>query len=102
MNKRVFRLIFAGILAAFFFVSCSPAVSSSSNSETQPVQSSQIDGKNLLETRCGSCHSTTRVTSKSATADEWKATVDRMIGKGAQLTSEEESILVQYLSEKYK
>ena len=48
------------------------------------------------------CHSLNRVTSAHHTAAEWKSTVDRMINNGAQLSSAEEMILVNYLAQNYK
>lgn len=67
-----------------------------------PAQPAAVNGNDLLETQCSACHSLERVKSKSATADQWKITVDRMIGHGTQLTAEEETILIQYLAENFK
>ena len=59
------------------------------------------DGKSLLEGPCTQCHNLERSTSKSKTRDEWLATVDRMIGKGAAINVEETEVLVDYLAEEY-
>jgi len=59
------------------------------------------DGKSLLEGPCTQCHNLERSTSKSKTRDEWLATVDRMIGKGAAINAEEKEVLVEYLAEEY-
>lgn len=67
-----------------------------------PPAAPSIDGRELLESRCISCHSLDRVTKKTATQEEWGQIVTRMIGGGAELTDEEKSILVQYLAETYK
>lgn len=50
-----------------------------------------------MEQRCSVCHTTGRITSKSATLDEWTITVDRMIGKGAQLDTAEKQTLIDFL-----
>lgn len=59
------------------------------------------DGKSLLEGPCTQCHGLERATSKSKTRDGWLATVDRMIGKGAAINSDEKEVLVDYLAEEY-
>jgi hypothetical protein len=35
------------------------------------------------------------------TEEEWKATVERMVGKGAQLSQAEQELVIQYLAEVY-
>ncbi|MDP3185031.1 MAG: hypothetical protein Q8M58_07155, partial [Anaerolineales bacterium] len=50
---------------------------------SQPVTTT-LDGQTLLQERCTVCHSLSRVTSKHKTADQWKTTIERMVGKGAQ------------------
>lgn len=67
-----------------------------------PPAAPTIDGQELLETRCISCHALSRTTNKTGTFEEWDAIVTRMIGKGANLSEEEKSILVQYLADTYK
>jgi cytochrome c5 len=62
----------------------------------------QEDGTALLEARCSVCHPSARPKSKQKTAEQWEATVTRMMGKGAKLTEEEKQILVEYLSKTYK
>ena len=62
----------------------------------------QADGAALLEERCSVCHPSARPKSKQKTAEQWEATVSRMMGKGARLEQEEKQILVDYLSKTYK
>ena len=59
------------------------------------------DGTFLLEGRCTQCHDVERTTGKSKTRDEWLATVDRMIEKGAGINAEEKEVLVNHLAEEY-
>lgn len=33
--------------------------------------------------------------------EEWKATVERMVGKGAQLNKAEQELVIKYLTETY-
>jgi len=101
--QKIWLITLFMVLLAILIVSCSPAATTaapaagSSGSET-----TAIDGKTLLETRCTACHSLDRVQSKSATADGWKSTVDKMIQNGAKISEEEAIVLVKYLAENYK
>ena len=51
---------------------------------------SASDGQTLMQQRCSVCHSLDRIQAAQKTADQWQATVNRMIGHGAQLTPQEE------------
>ena len=84
-------------LAGTFLASCG-----SGNSPTSTTGGSGSDGQALMQARCSVCHSIDRVTSSHKTAEQWKISVDRMINNGAQLTSQEEQILVDYLAQNYK
>ena len=48
------------------------------------------------------CHSVARIQTKKADEDEWSVIVDRMKGKGAELSDEETRALVEYLAKTYK
>jgi cytochrome c-type biogenesis protein CcmH/NrfF len=54
-----------------------------------------------MQQRCSVCHSLSRVSSAQKTAAQWKATVDKMINNGAQLSPAEEQTLVNYLAQTY-
>lgn len=60
-----------------------------------------LDGKSLLEDRCTVCHDLGRVERAKKTEEEWKATVERMVEKGAQLDEAEQELLIKYLAETY-
>jgi len=62
---------------------------------------SKSDGKALLEERCTTCHDLTRTISKKKTAEGWKATVERMVGKGAVLNADEQQVLIDYLTKNF-
>lgn len=59
------------------------------------------DGASLLESRCTVCHTLDRVKAAKETKDQWAATVQRMIGHGAQLSAAEQTILIDYLAKTY-
>lgn len=61
-----------------------------------------IDGADLLEKRCSVCHPSSRPKGAKKTRDQWEATVTRMMGKGAKLSTEEKKALVDHLSKTYK
>jgi cytochrome c5 len=60
-----------------------------------------LDGKALVESRCTQCHDLGRVKQAKKTGEEWKATVERMVAKGAQLNQAEQEAAIKYLAETY-
>ena len=60
-----------------------------------------LDGKSLLEERCTGCHDLGRVEQAKKTEEEWTATVERMVEKGAQLNQAEQELVIKYLTETY-
>jgi cytochrome c5 len=60
-----------------------------------------LDGQALLQDRCTRCHDLGRVEQTRKTADGWRTTVERMVGKGADLSPEEQEVLIQYLAQTY-
>jgi mono/diheme cytochrome c family protein len=60
-----------------------------------------VSGEVLLEERCTECHGLDRVTSLEQTRGEWEQTVENMINRGAQLTEDEKTVLVDYLADEY-
>ena len=73
----------------------------STSTEGETIEEVVLDGESLLQDRCTECHDLKRVESAVKTADEWKTNVERMVSKGATLSSEEQEILVDYLTETY-
>jgi len=103
MNKRTISfssILLLIILAGILLAACgssAPAPASSGGS----TGGSTLDGQTLMQTRCTVCHTADRITSAHKTAAQWKATVDKMINNGAQLSSAEEQTLVNYLAQTY-
>ena len=103
MNKRMISLI-----SILFLVALAGALLASCGSSSSPTPASTSsggsasDGQTLMQTRCTVCHSSDRITTAHKTADQWKATVDHMISNGAQLSSQEEQTLINYLAQNYK
>ena len=63
--------------------------------------SAPMEGQSVLERQCVECHNLSRVRSAGQTREEWSRTIDRMIALGAELTSEEREVLLDYLEATY-
>ncbi len=57
-----------------------------------------LDGAALVAQRCTVCHSAERIDNARKDRAGWEATVDRMIGYGAQLNADERQAVIDYLS----
>lgn len=93
MKKHLQGALLALIALALFLVACSSGLSGGST-----TQETALDGANLLQERCTICHPLSRVTAKHLSSDEWKSVVDSMVKRGASLTSDEQTILIDYLA----
>jgi len=98
LTMMLLVLLLGSLLAACGGAKEETAVPTTEQEETAPVT---LDGKSLLEERCTGCHDLGRVERAGKTEEEWKATVERMVGKGAQLSQAEQELVMQYLAETY-
>jgi uncharacterized membrane protein len=98
MKIKFWFLIFTIISILMVASACGSGSTSSSGGGTTATQAPTLDGQALVQERCTVCHSIDRIQSASKTADEWKTTVDRMIGKGAQLNADEEAAVIEFLT----
>ena len=73
------------------------ACSSQASSPT-PGATSSLSGATLVQERCTKCHPLTRVERSRYTAAQWKTIVNTMISKGAEVTPEEEPVILNYLA----
>jgi len=80
------------IFLSLFLVACG-----GSSSTTQPAS----QGETLLKEKCTKCHNLSRVEAQKLSSDEWSQVVASMVARGAQLTADEQPILVQYLAQTY-
>jgi len=55
-------------------------------------------GLDLITERCGFCHTIAQATAVIKTRANWEITVQSMIDRGAELTPEEQKIMVDYLA----
>ncbi|MFP4392830.1 MAG: hypothetical protein ACOCP7_01315 [Desulfohalobiaceae bacterium] len=87
MRKLVFR-IFGSVCILVFPLALGVAVASN------------LDGGQLVKIRCNKCHSLQRIEAAQKDSEQWKSTVDRMLGKGAELNEQEKEAVLDYLSQK--
>jgi len=92
------------VIVVVFLIAVAAALAGCKSNAASPAATSAptaADGATLLQERCSVCHTTDRITQARKTSAEWDTTVTRMIGKGAQLSSEEKTVLVDYLAATY-
>jgi hypothetical protein len=56
---------------------------------------------NAINEKCSACHSVATVFGQRRTPDDWAATVQLMVDRGADLSPDETSMVVGYLSSHY-
>lgn len=104
MNKRMFSVLTTVLLVLLLgslLVACGGAKEQTVAPTAEQTATAAIEGNTLLQERCTGCHDLGRVERASKTEEEWKATVERMVGKGAQLSQAEQEAVIQYLTETY-
>ncbi len=100
-SKFIIITIVLAILFSMLLAACGSKGGSNATQPSGTTSGGTIDGATLLNTRCNKCHTLDRITSAHKTADEWNVTVTRMISNGAQLTPQEEQVLIAYLAKTY-
>jgi hypothetical protein len=98
LTMMLLMVLLGSLLAACGGAKDETAVPTTGQEEAIPVM---LDGKSLLEERCTRCHDLGRVERAKKTDEEWKATVERMVGKGAELNEAEQELVIQYLAETF-
>ncbi len=94
-------LIFTLLLAACSTPPPTQQAPAATEAPGGPAQPASMDGPTLLGERCTVCHDLARVEAKKGSADDWTATVERMLGKGARLNDAEKAFLIDYLAATY-
>ena len=105
MEKHTF-IVFAMIIILMLVLgACAkstpvPATSPSGGSSSGGTVA--LDGKTILEAKCQSCHSLAPIYNTQQTVNGWTQIVDNMIQRGASLTADERTTLINYLAATYK
>ncbi len=66
-----------------------------------PAPAPPPDAKAILESACTSCHGLDFITEHRKTRDGWDFTVHTMIDRGAALSPEETTLVIDYLAKTY-
>ena len=62
---------------------------------------SQAKAEKIVNTACMACHDLRKIQTQALDAEAWKAIVDSMIDKGANVEKEDVPLLVSYLEDNY-
>ena len=66
--------------------------------ETEETEATvKSEAELLIDERCSQCHSASRVYAENYTQEEWSDVFDDMIAKGADVTEEEKSLMIDWL-----
>lgn len=88
-------IVLALVFAALALSACGNSASTSSN---QPASvPTNASGQQLVQAKCGRCHTLDRVNAAKKDRAGWEATVERMNGRGAGLSQDEVTKVVDYL-----
>jgi len=108
MNLILAVLILVGLLVAGCAPAATPAPPAPTPTEVPPTETpapteapATPGGKSLVESRCSTCHALGLVEGAKKTEAAWKATVEDMVTKGAQLNQEQQELVIKYLAETY-
>jgi cytochrome c-type biogenesis protein CcmH/NrfF len=93
MKSKINALMLVALVLTLLVTACS----SGATTTTAPATTSS-DGAKLLQERCTVCHTLSRTESQRLSAADWKLVVDAMIARGAKLTTDEETLVVDYLA----
>jgi cytochrome c5 len=104
MNKHItspISILLLVLLVGTFLAACGASQPPATASTGGQPATTTLDGQTLLQERCTVCHNLNRVISAHKTAAQWTTTVERMVGKGAQLDAQEQQTLIDYLAQTY-
>jgi glucose dehydrogenase len=75
------------------------AIAQRPQSQGAPVSAERLEqGRQLTETFCTTCHGMQLETAAGKTPEGWQATVEAMVGMGADATDEQAKLIIEYLS----
>jgi cytochrome c2 len=89
--------VIAYLTATYGPGSAPPGSDDSSGSSALPDE----PGREILVRSCVQCHAMEMILEAKKSEPEWKQTVDRMIGYGADVTPEQQNLVVKYASEHF-
>lgn len=97
MRKTQLALFLCVFLVGFLSVSCSSAPTEPPTPAATPTLDVRA-GQELVASRCSVCHAVGVIEAAKYDQAGWKATVERMVAKGAILNPDQQSQAVDYLA----
>lgn len=95
-NNRKIYFILLMVLVSAIIVSCG------SSATPEPTATPTTHpGKAIVSSRCIGCHELNRIHNAAFDQEGWQLVVDRMVLNGAQLSSDQVSVVVDYLADAY-
>lgn len=88
MSKQWYSIVFIFLVFLILIVACT-------QTPTPIEEASEVES--LIIEKCSTCHSADRVFREFYTRDEWAAVFDEMIEKGAQVSPDEQSTMIDWL-----
>lgn len=98
LTITLLALLLGSLLAACGGSGVETTIPTPEQEKSAPVT---LDRKSLVAERCTKCHDLARVERAEKREQDWKATVERMVEKGASLNQEEQELVIKYLTETY-
>jgi len=91
------------LLGSLVLASCGrgPEETAIPTSDRERVTPPTLDGESLVQEQCTKCHDLGRTTQAKKMEEEWKATVERMVSKGANLSLAEQEAVIRHLADTY-
>jgi len=93
---RGIRAAAAAVLLAGVLTGCASSGSTSGGTSTAVTDASTP--AQIVSAVCTRCHNTDRIKAAQHDATAWKATIDRMRGKGAAIDDAQEAKVVDFLA----
>ncbi len=88
MLKKWLLISLTGIILITLIAACA---------QTTTTETEVTDTRALIVEKCSDCHSADSVFQKDYTEEEWSDVFDRMIEKGADVSPEEKTIMIDWL-----
>ena len=96
------RKLAMGVMAMAFAVVATCGIEAQTAPAAPPVAALPAPppgpGLAIVNAKCSACHTTATVFSQHRSPDDWAATVQLMVDRGADLSPDESSVVIGYLA----
>ncbi|MDH4124479.1 MAG: PQQ-binding-like beta-propeller repeat protein [Gammaproteobacteria bacterium] len=86
---------------AYLLAALAAAAVNSAGAQDVNVLLPDAEGKEIVTSTCGNCHSLGLVIATGRSADDWSQTIDRMRGLGAYIAGDDGTTIQRYLAEHF-